>query len=156
MLIFKVGIEIIKAKGKFSFKWKKNCLFFFFVVVFFKQRENKEKDVCKHNMKVLDINTENWEDTKTNRSSWRCLLRKQLKKGEQKILDLAEERRARRETRALGELPTPSHIYTLYGREYHSRIGLTSHQLVFWIPPGCNINSQQWIVGSLLMRILFI
>lgn len=68
MLIFKVGIEIIKAKGKFSFKWKKTACFFF-VVVFFKQRENKEKDVCKHNMKVLDINTENWEDTKTNRSS---------------------------------------------------------------------------------------
>ena len=78
MLIFKVGIEIIKAKGKFSFKWKKKLLFFFvFFLFFFKQRENKEKDVCKHNMKVLDINTEIWEDTTTNRNGWRCLLRKQ-------------------------------------------------------------------------------
>ena len=34
------------------------------------------KDVCKRNMKALDINIEIWEDTAANRSSWRCLLKK--------------------------------------------------------------------------------
>ncbi|KAL7865388.1 hypothetical protein SRHO_G00106350 [Serrasalmus rhombeus] len=40
------------------------------------------KDVCKCNMKALDINTEIWEDTAANRSNWRCLLKKPLKTAE--------------------------------------------------------------------------
>ena len=43
MLIFKVGIEIIKAKGKFSFKWKKNCLFFFLLLCFLNKEKTKKK-----------------------------------------------------------------------------------------------------------------
>ncbi|KAL6478257.1 hypothetical protein MHYP_G00140920 [Metynnis hypsauchen] len=54
------------------------------------------KDVCKRDMKALDINTEIWEDTAANHSSWQCLPKKQLKTDEEKILNLAEERRARR------------------------------------------------------------
>ena len=45
-------------------------------------------------MKALDIKTKIWEDTAANRSSWRCLLKKLLKTGEEKILNLSEERRA--------------------------------------------------------------
>ncbi|KAL7838408.1 hypothetical protein AOLI_G00268120 [Acnodon oligacanthus] len=37
----------------------------------------KYKDVCKYDMKALDISTEIWEDTAANHSSWRCFLKKQ-------------------------------------------------------------------------------
>ncbi|XP_068741872.1 uncharacterized protein [Montipora capricornis] len=43
------------------------------------------KDVCKSDMKALDINTESWEDAAADRNKWRCVLRKQLKSGEEKI-----------------------------------------------------------------------
>ena len=36
-------------------------------------------------MKALEIEPENWEDIAADCRSWRCLLHKQLKKGEEKI-----------------------------------------------------------------------
>lgn len=86
------------------------------------------KDVCKRDMKALDINTEIWEDTAANRSSWRCLLKKQLIIGEEKILKLAEERRAKRKARVHGMPPTTNYTCTSCSRDCHSRIGLTSHR----------------------------
>lgn len=82
------------------------------------------KDVCKCDMKALDINTEIWEDTAANRSSWRCLLKKKLNTGEEKILKLAEERRARRKAHTDSH-PRPT---TSAETDCHSRIGLTSHR----------------------------
>ena len=65
------------------------------------------KDVCKGDMKALDINTEIWEDTTANHISWHCLLKKQLRTGEERILNLAEQRRARQKARAHGHPPPP-------------------------------------------------
>ena len=50
------------------------------------------KDVCKRDMKALEIDPENWEDIAADRSSWRCLLHKQLKEGEEKITNEAIEK----------------------------------------------------------------
>ena len=49
------------------------------------------RDVCKCDMKAPNINTEMWEDTVANRSSWRCMLKELLKTCKEKILNLAEE-----------------------------------------------------------------
>lgn len=65
-----------------SGKWPKGC------------PQLRYKDICKHIMKALDSNTEICEDTAANRISWLCLLKKQLKTGEERILNLAEERGA--------------------------------------------------------------
>ncbi|CAH1252113.1 OBSCN [Branchiostoma lanceolatum] len=40
------------------------------------------KDVCKRDLKALDIDTEHWEDLASDRSRWRCTLFRQLKSGE--------------------------------------------------------------------------
>lgn len=66
------------------------------------------KNICKHHiMKALDSNTEIWKDTAANPISWLCLLKKQLKTGEERILNLAEERDARQSARTHKHPPSP-------------------------------------------------
>ena len=70
------------------------------------------KDICERDMKVLDINTEIWEDTAANRNSWRCLLKTLMKTGEEKILilNLAERGEpGRRHTDPANPSPPPLH-----------------------------------------------
>ena len=92
------------------------------------------KDICERDMKVLDINTEIWEDTAANRNSWRRLLKTLLKTGEEKILilNLAERGEpGRRHTDPANPPPPPltsNYVCTLCSRDYHSRIGLTRHR----------------------------
>ena len=51
------------------------------------------KDVCKRGMKALEIDPKSWEDIAVHRSSWRCLLHKQLKEGEERINNEAIEKK---------------------------------------------------------------
>ena len=67
------------------------------------------KDVCKRDMKALEIDPKSWEDIAADRSSWRCLLHKQLKEGEEKITNEAIEKRARRKEK---QQLTPRHLFT--------------------------------------------
>lgn len=85
------------------------------------------KDVCKRDMKALNIHIGSWEDTAADRSTWRRVLRKQLKSGEENILDTAAEKRARRKARTPADTPS-IHICSQCGRDCHSRIGLVSHK----------------------------
>ncbi|XP_050710731.1 uncharacterized protein LOC126995286 [Eriocheir sinensis] len=86
------------------------------------------KDVCKRDMKALDIDTERWEDIAADSSSWRSLLHKQLKEGEDKITNLAVEKRAKRKENKQRNPAATSHICSVCSRDCHSRIGLTSHK----------------------------
>lgn len=54
------------------------------------------KDVCKRDMKILDINTESWEDLAADSGSWRNTLHKQLILGEEKLIVMADEQQAHR------------------------------------------------------------
>ena len=69
------------------------------------------KDICERDMKVLDINTEIWEDTAANRNSWRRLLKTLLKTGEEKILilNLAERGEPGRRHTDPANPPPPPH-----------------------------------------------
>ena len=67
------------------------------------------KDVCKRDLKALDIDTNRWEDTSVDRCRWRSTLQRQLKAGEARILSLADEKRASRKARACGENPATTH-----------------------------------------------
>lgn len=51
------------------------------------------KDVCKRDMKALNINSENWEDVAAESNRWRSVLQIQLRLGEEQIQTLAEEKR---------------------------------------------------------------
>ena len=54
------------------------------------------KDVCKRDMKVLDINVNSWEDLAADRTSWRSTLQNQLPTCEEKLSAATAEKRARR------------------------------------------------------------
>ena len=41
------------------------------------------KDVCKRDLKGMDISTQSWEDMAADRTSWRSTLQRQLKAGEE-------------------------------------------------------------------------
>ncbi|KAK3864573.1 hypothetical protein Pcinc_029756 [Petrolisthes cinctipes] len=50
------------------------------------------KNVCKRDMKALDINTNSWEDLAADRTSWRSTLHRQLLIGEEKFSTVAAEK----------------------------------------------------------------
>ena len=85
------------------------------------------KDVCKRDLKALDINIQCWEDMIADRNSWRSTLQRQLKAGAEQIQTLAEEKRARRKARASEADPATIHTCVRCGKVCLSRIGLSNH-----------------------------
>lgn len=85
------------------------------------------KDVCKRDMKALDINVNSWENVATNRTVWRSMLYQHLKTGEEKMAAEAAAKRARRRER-IANRPESSHKCDRCDRDCHSRIGLFSHK----------------------------
>ena len=85
------------------------------------------KDVCKRDMRALGIDPESWENNAADRSSWRCLLHKQLKEGEEMITNEAIEKRTRRKEKTTTDSAASAHICFSCGKDCHSRIGLISH-----------------------------
>ena len=88
------------------------------------------KDVCKRDMKALQIDPENWEDIAADRSSWRCLLHKQLimKEDEEKITNEAIEKRTRRKEKITTDSAASTYICSSCGKDCHSRIGFICHR----------------------------
>ena len=58
------------------------------------------KDVCKRDMKALNININSWEDLATTHTSWRSMLHKQLQTGKKKLTAVAAEKRAHKKKMA--------------------------------------------------------
>lgn len=81
-------------------------------------RNLRFKDVCKRDMRALNINTESWEDLSADWSSWRNTFHKQLKLDEEKLIVMADEQWTHRKD------PTTSDC----NRDCHSLIGLFSHR----------------------------
>jgi len=92
------------------------------------QPQLRYRDVVKHDMKAVDINTESWESLAANWSKWREALTKHLKSGEEKLTQAATERRVRRKQRDSLDRPETEHRCSLCNRDCHSHIGLCSHR----------------------------
>ena len=75
------------------------------------------KDVCKRDMRALEIDPKSWEDVAADRSSWRCLLHKQLKEGEEKITNEAIEKRTRRKEKTTTDSAASTHICYSCGKD---------------------------------------
>ena len=90
------------------------------------------KDVCKRDMKALDINTDSWEDLAADRMMWRSTLNQHLKTREKKLVNAEAGRRARRKERNNSNRPETTHKCDFCGRDCFSYIGLYSHK------PRCN------------------
>ena len=88
------------------------------------------KDVCKRDLKALDIDLSSWETIAADRDAWRLTLKRQLPKGESKWKNKVAEKRFRRKEKAMASkqphLPT-SFICLNCGRDCKARIGLLSH-----------------------------
>ena len=87
----------------------------------------RHKEVCKRDLKALDINIQCWEVMAADRNSWRSTLQRQLKAGEEQIQTLAEEKRARRKARTSEADPATIHTCVRCGKVCLSRIELSSH-----------------------------
>ena len=86
------------------------------------------KDVCKRDMRALDIDTESWEGLAVDRSRWRNTLNKHLKSGEAKLMNEATDKRTRRKERNKSNRLETTHRCDHCHRDCHSRIGLYSHK----------------------------
>ena len=74
------------------------------------------KDVCKRDMKALDINTESWEDLAADRMMWRSTLNQNLKTGEKKPVNSEVGRRVCRKERNNSNRPETTHKCDFCGR----------------------------------------
>ena len=86
------------------------------------------KDVCKRDMKALDIDISTWEELAQDRSSWRITLNAGLKAGEVKLRQLADAKRAKRKGKQLQPTAVTAYKCSRCNRDCHSRVGLYSHR----------------------------
>ena len=80
------------------------------------------KDVCKRDMKALDINTESSEDLAAYRMMWRSTLNQHLEKGEKKLVNAEVGKRACRKERNNSNIPETTNKCDLCGRDCFSRM----------------------------------
>ena len=76
------------------------------------------KDVCKRDMRTLDINTESWEDLAADSGSWKNTLHKQLMLGKEKLIVVEDEQRAHRKDPTTR--PETTHRCNLCNRDFPS------------------------------------
>ena len=89
------------------------------------------RDVCKRDLKSVDINVEGWEELASARVRWRQEVRAGLIRSETKQRRAAKDRRARRKySRQTTPQSTPFSC-SVCGRDCHSRIGPHSHSKRF-------------------------
>ena len=91
------------------------------------------KDVCKCDMKALQIDESSWEMVAPDRSAWRSTLHKQLIHGEDRLKASAAEKRENRKERLHRKemqqnLPSSDFICMNCGRDCRALIGLLSHR----------------------------
>ena len=87
------------------------------------------KDVCKRDLKALNIDQNNWEATALKRSAWRQTMQKGLSKFEETLAQQHRGKRMRRKAAAHADRPASDFVCVLYHRDCHSRIELVSHTL---------------------------
>ena len=87
------------------------------------------RDVCKRDMKALQMDPDHWEALAADRPRWRSSLKTQLKTGEENLTKAAMEKRARRKAPPPTSNPDSdtAHKCNICGRVCRSRIGLHSH-----------------------------
>ena len=84
------------------------------------------KDVCKRDLKALNIDLTTWETSASDRSTWRQLTRRALSRFEDSVRQRNEEKRQKRKTQTIEQHDT-SFVCSKCGRKCLSRIGLHSH-----------------------------
>ncbi len=82
-------------------------------------------DVCARDMKAVGVDTMSWEGLAADRTGWMCVLKQHLKRGEDKLMTAAADKRARRK-----EGSSPIRLETTH-RRVISKTNTATPQLVF-------------------------
>ena len=85
------------------------------------------KDIIKRDRKAVKINTNSWEDTATNRDTWRLQIKTQVPGAEDNARMQAASKRAARKLCTTSAHASTAHVCPICQRDCHSRIGLLSH-----------------------------
>jgi hypothetical protein len=85
------------------------------------------KDVCKRDMKDLNIDINTWEASAEDRSSWKSLVKEGLTECEESIRHKSEAARLKRRVRREATQQPSSFTCTRCGKDCHANIGLISH-----------------------------
>ena len=106
------------------------------------------KDVCKRDLPALNINSDSWKVTPTDRDAWSHTVKVGLSQYEEAQRVKAEEKRLHKKTVCLASRPTTAFTCSKCDRVCHSWIGLHSHNRRCTM--GANIwsfetNRGQWI-----------
>ena len=87
------------------------------------------KDICKRDLKALDINLDTWEDAATDCTAWRRTIEGGLSRFEETLAQRSVAGRLRRKNKAQNPPDGPAAVFPCAkcGRDCKSRIGLFSH-----------------------------
>ena len=87
------------------------------------------KDVCKKDLKAVEVDMKGWESLTQNRSQWRQEMTRGLRRGEENLRAASEDKRARRKDSQNKPVPTSISLFRCHhcNRDCLSRIGLYSH-----------------------------
>ena len=96
------------------------------------------KDPCQQDLQALDINTDSWEVTATDRDAWRRTVKVGLSQYEETQRVKAEEKRLRKKTVCLASRLTTAFTCSKCDRDCHCQIGLHSHNR------RCTIGANLW------------
>ena len=86
------------------------------------------KDVCKRDMKAMEMETNGWETLAADRASWKQAVSSGLKRSEAKLRESAEDRRTKRKERQHTPQVDSTFRCPLCNKDCHSRVGLFSHR----------------------------
>ena len=85
------------------------------------------KDLCKRDLKALNIDQNNWEATTLRRSAWRQTVQNGLANFEETLAQQHREKRMRRKAAANANRPASDFVCVFCYRDCHPCIGLVSH-----------------------------
>ena len=89
------------------------------------------KDVCRRNMKGLDINTESWKGLAANLMRWRSTLNQHLKSRKENLVNTDAGKMAHRKKRNISNRPQTTHKCDLCKRDCFSHIDLYSKKRLY-------------------------
>ena len=85
------------------------------------------KDVCKRDLRALEVGLAAWEAVASDRKTWRQAVRGGLSSYEESLAQQQEEKRQRRKDQGQTTRPASDFVCTQCGRDCHSHIDLSSH-----------------------------
>ena len=85
------------------------------------------KDVCKRDMKSMEIDIKTWEQLAVNRADWKHTVNMGLEMSEARMRQSAEDKRTKRKEKQGEALADTNFRCPQCSRDCHSRVGLFSH-----------------------------